>query len=175
MADKHCHLPLSPPVCSSRAESKCSQRQQKALSSTVHRLSENVKQLQQENGALREELNTDSPAGGIKGLSSLTHKHTDMPVPEPHTLTTYTSFIPFHCCCSASKCDTFDLVHSHTFVSTAAGNFWHIEIAYCIHRELYNVVSICCFHSLCNTKLNVWEICIMVGQNKQLAVGLHGL
>ncbi|XP_044046585.1 IQ domain-containing protein E isoform X2 [Siniperca chuatsi] len=52
---------------SSRAESKCSQRQQKALSSTVHRLSENLKQLQQENTALREELNTDSPAGGIKG------------------------------------------------------------------------------------------------------------
>nr|XP_019958639.1 PREDICTED: IQ domain-containing protein E [Paralichthys olivaceus]XP_019958640.1 PREDICTED: IQ domain-containing protein E [Paralichthys olivaceus] len=52
---------------SSRAESKCSQRQQKALSSTVHRLSENLKQLQQENSALREELNTDSPAGGVKG------------------------------------------------------------------------------------------------------------
>ncbi|XP_022064628.2 IQ domain-containing protein E [Acanthochromis polyacanthus] len=52
---------------SSRAESKCSQRQQKALSSTVHRLSENLKQLQQENAALREELNTDGPAGGIKG------------------------------------------------------------------------------------------------------------
>uniref|UniRef100_UPI0037E73EA9 IQ domain-containing protein E n=1 Tax=Semicossyphus pulcher TaxID=241346 RepID=UPI0037E73EA9 len=52
---------------SSRAESKCSQRQQKALSSTVHRLSENLKQLQQENTALREELNTDSPAGGVKG------------------------------------------------------------------------------------------------------------
>uniref|UniRef100_A0A4W6FFW4 IQ motif containing E n=1 Tax=Lates calcarifer TaxID=8187 RepID=A0A4W6FFW4_LATCA len=52
---------------SSRAESKCSQRQQRALSSTVHRLTENLKQLQQENTALREELNTDSPAGGIKG------------------------------------------------------------------------------------------------------------
>ncbi|XP_047435533.1 IQ domain-containing protein E [Mugil cephalus] len=52
---------------SSRAESKCSQRQQKALSSTVHRLSENLKQLQQENVALREELSTDSPAGGVKG------------------------------------------------------------------------------------------------------------
>ncbi|XP_022594020.1 IQ domain-containing protein E [Seriola dumerili] len=52
---------------SSRAESKCSQRQQKALSSMVHRLSENLKQLQQENTTLREELNTDSPAGGIKG------------------------------------------------------------------------------------------------------------
>ncbi|KAM3864626.1 LOW QUALITY PROTEIN: IQ domain-containing protein E [Diretmus argenteus] len=52
---------------SSRAESKCSQRQQKALSSTVLRLSENLKQLQQENTALREELNTDSPIGGIKG------------------------------------------------------------------------------------------------------------
>ncbi|XP_029996979.1 IQ domain-containing protein E isoform X2 [Sphaeramia orbicularis] len=52
---------------SSRAESKCSQRQQKALSSTVLRLSESLKQLQQENASLREELNTDSPAGGIKG------------------------------------------------------------------------------------------------------------
>ncbi|XP_069023565.1 IQ domain-containing protein E isoform X1 [Embiotoca jacksoni] len=52
---------------SSRAESKCSQRQQKALSSTVHRLSENLKQLQQENVVLREEVNTNSPAGGIKG------------------------------------------------------------------------------------------------------------
>ncbi|XP_075947680.1 IQ domain-containing protein E isoform X1 [Anarhichas minor] len=52
---------------SSRAESKCSQRQQKVLSSAVHRLSENLKQLQQENTALREELSTDSPAGGIKG------------------------------------------------------------------------------------------------------------
>ncbi|KAF7663434.1 hypothetical protein LDENG_00209660 [Lucifuga dentata] len=52
---------------SSRAESKCSQRQQKALSSTVVRLSDNLKKLQQENTALREELNTDSPAGGIKG------------------------------------------------------------------------------------------------------------
>ncbi|XP_059192512.1 IQ domain-containing protein E [Centropristis striata] len=52
---------------SSRAESKCSQRQQKVLSSTVHRLSENLKQVQQENTTLREELNTDSPAGGLKG------------------------------------------------------------------------------------------------------------
>ncbi|KAF1394751.1 hypothetical protein PFLUV_G00004410 [Perca fluviatilis] len=52
---------------SSRAESKCSQRQQKVLSSTVRHLSENLKQLQQENTALREELSTDSPAGGIKG------------------------------------------------------------------------------------------------------------
>ncbi|XP_040891091.1 IQ domain-containing protein E isoform X2 [Toxotes jaculatrix] len=52
---------------SSRTESKCSQRQQKALSATVHRLSENLKQLQQENTTLREELNTDSPAAGIKG------------------------------------------------------------------------------------------------------------
>ncbi|XP_032384546.1 IQ domain-containing protein E isoform X2 [Etheostoma spectabile] len=51
----------------SRAESKSSQRQQKVLSSTVRHLSENLKQLQQENTALREELNTDSPAGGIKG------------------------------------------------------------------------------------------------------------
>ncbi|XP_029315645.1 IQ domain-containing protein E [Cottoperca gobio] len=52
---------------SSRAESKGSQRQQKVLSSTVHRLSENLKQLQEQNTALREELNTDNPAGGIKG------------------------------------------------------------------------------------------------------------
>ncbi|KAM7394571.1 hypothetical protein PAMP_021362 [Pampus punctatissimus] len=52
---------------SSRAESKCSQRQQKALSSTVLRLSENLKQLQQENATLKEELSTESPAGGIKG------------------------------------------------------------------------------------------------------------
>ncbi|KAM4594482.1 IQ domain-containing protein E isoform 2-T2 [Fundulus diaphanus] len=51
----------------SRAESKCSQRQQKALSSTVHRLAENLKHLQQENAALREELDTDSPGAGIKG------------------------------------------------------------------------------------------------------------
>lgn len=67
---KCCFSPLCPSVCSSRAESKCSQRQQKALSSTVHRLSENLKQLQQENSALREELATDSPAGGIKGAFS---------------------------------------------------------------------------------------------------------
>lgn len=64
---------------SSRTESKCSQRQQKVLSSTVHRLSENLKQLQQENTVLREELDTDSPAGGIKGVFS----HTD--TPSPHT------------------------------------------------------------------------------------------
>ncbi|XP_041723187.2 IQ domain-containing protein E [Coregonus clupeaformis] len=51
---------------SSRAESKGSQRQQKVLSSTVLRLSENIKQLQQENHTLREELNTDSPASGLK-------------------------------------------------------------------------------------------------------------
>ncbi|KAK6301051.1 hypothetical protein J4Q44_G00291490 [Coregonus suidteri] len=50
----------------SRAESKGSQRQQKVLSSTVLRLSENIKQLQQENHTLREELNTDSPASGLK-------------------------------------------------------------------------------------------------------------
>lgn len=52
---------------SSRAESKCSQRQQKALSSTVVRLSKSLKQVQQENSALQEELNTDSPAEGVKG------------------------------------------------------------------------------------------------------------
>ncbi|XP_031674814.1 IQ domain-containing protein E isoform X4 [Oncorhynchus kisutch] len=51
---------------SSRTESKGSQRKQKVLSSTVLRLSENLKQLQQENHTLREELNTDSPASGLK-------------------------------------------------------------------------------------------------------------
>ncbi|XP_024115635.1 IQ domain-containing protein E [Oryzias melastigma] len=51
----------------SRAESKCSQRQQKALNFTVHRLSEDLKQLQHENAALKEELNTDSLAPGLKG------------------------------------------------------------------------------------------------------------
>ncbi|XP_074541981.1 IQ domain-containing protein E [Halichoeres trimaculatus] len=50
-----------------RAESKCSQRQQKALNSTVHRLSEDLKLLQEENFMLREELDTDSPSGGVKG------------------------------------------------------------------------------------------------------------
>lgn len=64
-------FPLSLSVYSSRAESKCSQRQQKALSSMVDRLSENLKQLQKENISLREELNTDSPAGGFKGHFSL--------------------------------------------------------------------------------------------------------
>ncbi|KAM9491916.1 LOW QUALITY PROTEIN: IQ domain-containing protein E [Salvelinus alpinus] len=51
---------------SSRAENKGSQRKQKVLSSTVLRLSEKLKQLQQENHTLREELNTDSPASGLK-------------------------------------------------------------------------------------------------------------
>ncbi|XP_036804380.1 IQ domain-containing protein E isoform X2 [Oncorhynchus mykiss] len=51
---------------SSRTESKGSQRKQKVLSSTVLRLSENLQQLQQENHTLREELNTDSPASGLK-------------------------------------------------------------------------------------------------------------
>eukprot|EP00063_Salmo_salar_P062186 XP_014037021.1 PREDICTED: IQ domain-containing protein E-like isoform X1 [Salmo salar] len=51
---------------SSRTESKGSQRKQRVLSSTVLRLSENLKQLQQENHTLREELNTDSPASGLK-------------------------------------------------------------------------------------------------------------
>lgn len=59
------------PVCSSRTESRCSQRQQKALSSAVHRLSEALKELQQENSMLREELSTDSPAGGLKGANTL--------------------------------------------------------------------------------------------------------
>lgn len=58
-------------VCSSRAESRCSQRQQKALSSAVHRLSEALKELQQENSMLRLELSTDSPAGGLKGANTL--------------------------------------------------------------------------------------------------------
>lgn len=43
------------------------------------RQSENLKQLQQENAALREELDTESPAGGIKGQDSQaweqTHKN----------------------------------------------------------------------------------------------------
>lgn len=60
----HCPFVL---VCSSRAESRCSQRQQKVLNSALHRLSENLKELQQENSILREELNTESPAGGLKG------------------------------------------------------------------------------------------------------------
>lgn len=63
---------------SSREESRCSQRQQKALNSTVLRLSENLKQLQQENAALREELNTDSPAAGMKGTQQ------DVITPPPH-------------------------------------------------------------------------------------------
>ncbi|XP_051939988.1 IQ domain-containing protein E [Hippocampus zosterae] len=49
------------------SESKVFRRQQKALSSTVLRLSEDLKQLQLDNAALREEMNTDSPAAGIKG------------------------------------------------------------------------------------------------------------
>nr|XP_049575537.1 IQ domain-containing protein E isoform X2 [Syngnathus scovelli] len=49
------------------AESKVFRRQQKALSSTVLRLSEDLKQLQLDNATLREELDTDSPAAGIKG------------------------------------------------------------------------------------------------------------
>ncbi|KAG7256292.1 hypothetical protein CRUP_016292, partial [Coryphaenoides rupestris] len=51
----------------SRADLKGSQRQQKALGATVLRLSESLKQVQQDNAALREDLNTDSPAEGIKG------------------------------------------------------------------------------------------------------------
>ncbi|XP_034544369.1 IQ domain-containing protein E isoform X2 [Notolabrus celidotus] len=51
----------------SRAESKCSQRQQRVFSTRVHRLSEDLNQLQQENSVLKEELDTDSPAGGLKG------------------------------------------------------------------------------------------------------------
>ncbi|XP_019717765.1 IQ domain-containing protein E isoform X2 [Hippocampus comes] len=49
------------------SESKVFRRQQKALSSTVLRLSEDLKQLQLDNAALREEMNTDSPVAGIKG------------------------------------------------------------------------------------------------------------
>ncbi|CAL8330712.1 unnamed protein product [Merluccius merluccius] len=52
---------------SSRAEMKGSHRQQKALGATVLRLSESLKQLQQDNSTLREDLNTDSPAEGVKG------------------------------------------------------------------------------------------------------------
>lgn len=64
-------VPEMVPCCSSRAEIRCSQRQQKALSSAVHRLSEALKELQQENSMLREELSTDSPAGGLKGANTL--------------------------------------------------------------------------------------------------------
>ncbi|KAJ0051241.1 hypothetical protein NL108_016544 [Boleophthalmus pectinirostris] len=52
---------------SCRAESKCSQRQQRALNSTVLRLTERVSQLQQENRELREELSTEHPTGGPTG------------------------------------------------------------------------------------------------------------
>ncbi|XP_077428225.1 IQ domain-containing protein E isoform X2 [Vanacampus margaritifer] len=48
-------------------ESKVFRKQQKALSSTVLRLSEDLKQLQLDNAALREELDTESPAAGVKG------------------------------------------------------------------------------------------------------------
>ncbi|XP_077379789.1 IQ domain-containing protein E isoform X1 [Festucalex cinctus] len=48
-------------------ESKVFRKQQKALSSTVLRLSEDVKQLQLDNAALRDELDTESPAAGVKG------------------------------------------------------------------------------------------------------------
>nr|XP_061791530.1 IQ domain-containing protein E-like [Nerophis lumbriciformis] len=49
------------------SESKAFRKQQKALSSTVLRLSEDLKQLQLENTKLTEELDTDCPAAGIKG------------------------------------------------------------------------------------------------------------
>ncbi|XP_077574464.1 IQ domain-containing protein E isoform X2 [Stigmatopora nigra] len=49
------------------SESKAFRKQQRALSSTVLRLSEDLKQLQLENTKLREELDTESPAAGIKG------------------------------------------------------------------------------------------------------------
>ncbi|XP_072319874.1 IQ domain-containing protein E [Eucyclogobius newberryi] len=52
---------------SCRAESKCSQRQQRALNSSVLRLTERVSQLQQENSTLREELSTEYPPGGLTG------------------------------------------------------------------------------------------------------------
>ncbi|KAJ0033624.1 hypothetical protein NQD34_000731 [Periophthalmus magnuspinnatus] len=52
---------------SCRAESKCSQRQQRVLNSTVLHLTERVSQLQQENRELREELSTEHPAGGPTG------------------------------------------------------------------------------------------------------------
>lgn len=38
------------------------------LNSALQRLSENLKELQQENSILREELDTESPAGGLKGV-----------------------------------------------------------------------------------------------------------
>ena len=92
-------------VCSSRAESKCSQRQQKALSSTVRRLSDNLKQLQQENLALREELNTDTPAGGIKG-SNTTKLLTHLSVPEIYfCLTPFISiYFSFYSISSKNNC-----------------------------------------------------------------------
>nr|XP_057941356.1 IQ domain-containing protein E isoform X2 [Doryrhamphus excisus] len=49
------------------SDNKVFRRQQKALSSTVLRLSENLKQIQLENATLREELDTESPAVGLKG------------------------------------------------------------------------------------------------------------
>ncbi|XP_061769645.1 IQ domain-containing protein E isoform X2 [Nerophis ophidion] len=49
------------------ADSKVFRRQQKALSSTILRLSENLKQIQLENAALRQELDTESPSVGVKG------------------------------------------------------------------------------------------------------------
>ncbi|XP_054636054.1 IQ domain-containing protein E isoform X2 [Dunckerocampus dactyliophorus] len=49
------------------SDNKVFRRQQKALSSTVLRLSENLKQIQMENATLREELDTESPAIGLKG------------------------------------------------------------------------------------------------------------
>uniref|UniRef100_A0AAV2LEQ2 Reverse transcriptase domain-containing protein n=1 Tax=Knipowitschia caucasica TaxID=637954 RepID=A0AAV2LEQ2_KNICA len=52
---------------SCRAESKCSQRQQRALHSTVTCLTETVKQLQEENGSLRMELSTEAPHAGLQG------------------------------------------------------------------------------------------------------------
>ncbi|XP_061536364.1 IQ domain-containing protein E [Phycodurus eques] len=52
---------------SGMSESRVFRRQQKALSSTVLRLSEDLKQLQLDNASLREELDTESPASGIKG------------------------------------------------------------------------------------------------------------
>lgn len=83
-------------VCSSRAESRCSQRQQKVLNSALHRLTDNLKELQQENSILREELNTESPAGGLKGtFLNFTRSQTHFPSNNPSNK---------HTCCNKEWC-----------------------------------------------------------------------
>ncbi|KAG9349821.1 hypothetical protein JZ751_026174 [Albula glossodonta] len=56
---------------SNRAESKESMKQQKVLNSTIMRLSKNIKQLQEENKTLKEELErtTESSSGTVRGYS----------------------------------------------------------------------------------------------------------